>query len=92
MGARDVYDLSYFILKESHLFVNPFIAEADPVHQMHKRTFLGLLGLLCINLVLFRFFDKGSYNFEHQVFLILNAVCSALDDTDLVIQAFHESK
>jgi hypothetical protein len=26
-GAKDVYDLSYFTLKESHLFVNPFIAE-----------------------------------------------------------------
>jgi hypothetical protein len=39
-GARDVCDLSYSTLKESHLFVNPFIAGADHVHQMHKRTFL----------------------------------------------------
>jgi hypothetical protein len=39
-GAKDVYYSSYFTLKESHPFVNPFIAQADRVHQMLKRTFL----------------------------------------------------
>jgi len=52
---------------------------------------LVLPGLLCIGSINCWFFDKRGYDFEHQVLLIFNAIGSALDNADFVIQTLHET-
>ena len=48
--------------------------------------------MLCIDSINFGFFDKRGYDFEHQVLLIFNAISSALDNADFVIQTLHETE